>query len=62
MEPCLIQSYTGDRKKEGTGGGQKRQRERERERVGESSVNFVDENYDEKYSLTTFFPGLKPEL
>ena len=21
-----------------------------------SSVNFVDENYDEKYSLTTFFP------
>ena len=21
-----------------------------------SSVNFVDENYDEKYALTTFFP------
>ena len=21
-----------------------------------TSVNFVDENYDEKYSLTTFFP------
>ena len=24
-----------------------------------SSVNFVDENYDEKYSLTTFFPWLR---
>ena len=23
------------------------------------SVNFVDENYDEKYSLTTFFPWLR---
>ena len=23
---------------------------------GQNSVNFVDENYDEKYSLTTFFP------